>query len=113
MERIIITITLLLIIIAAGLYITQWRHSTSSFDDLNQEMQFLVSDFVAKDKSVRNCVLSVMKGDGSFAWSGASGIASQNGQTPMTKDTPIYIASITKLYTATAIMRLYEKGELS
>jgi CubicO group peptidase (beta-lactamase class C family) len=76
-------------------------------------MQFLVSDFVAKDKSVRNCVLSVMKGDGSFAWSGASGIASQNGQTPMTKDTPIYIASITKLYTATAIMRLYEKEELS
>jgi D-alanyl-D-alanine carboxypeptidase len=52
-------------------------------------------------------------GDGSFSWSGAAGIASQNGQVPMTKDTPIYIASITKLYTATAIMRLYEKGALS
>jgi len=113
MKRIIMTITLLLIIMAAGLFITQWKQSTSSFDDLNQEMQFLVSDFVAKDKSVRNCVLSVMKGDGSFSWSGAAGIASQNGQTPMTKDTPIYIASITKLYTATAIMRLYEKGGLS
>ena len=107
------TITLLLMIMAAGLFVTQWKQSTSSFDDLNQEMQFLISDLVAKDKTVKNCVLSVMKGDGSFAWSGASGIASQNGQTPMTKDTPIYIASITKLYTATAIMRLYEKGELS
>jgi D-alanyl-D-alanine carboxypeptidase len=31
----------------------------------------------------------------------------------MTKDTPIYIASITKLYTASAIMRLYERGALS
>jgi len=113
MKRIIITITLFLIIMAAGLFITQWKQSTSSFDDLNQEMQFLVSDLVAKDKSVRNCVLSVMKGDGSFSWSGAAGIASQKGQTPMTKDTPIYIASITKLYTATAIMRLYEKGGLS
>jgi len=113
MKRIIITITLFLIIMAAGLFITQWKQSTSSFDDLNQEMQFLVSDFVAKDKSVRNCVLSVMKGDGSFSWSGAAGIASQKGQMPMTKDTPIYIASITKLYTATAIMQLYEKGELS
>jgi len=113
MKRIIITITLLLMIMAAGLFITQWKQSTSSFDDLNQEMQFLVSDFVTKDKSVRNCVLSVMKGDGSFSWSGAAGIASQNGQRSMTKDTPIYIASITKLYTATAIMRLYEKGELS
>jgi CubicO group peptidase (beta-lactamase class C family) len=31
----------------------------------------------------------------------------------MTKDTPIYIASVTKLYTATAIMKLYEEGALS
>jgi CubicO group peptidase (beta-lactamase class C family) len=54
-----------------------------------------------------------MKGNGSFSWSGAAGIASQDGQVPMTKDTPIYIASIIKLYTATIIMRLYEKGALS
>jgi CubicO group peptidase (beta-lactamase class C family) len=54
-----------------------------------------------------------MKGDGSFSWSGAAGIASQDGQVPMSKDTPFYIASITKLYTATAIMRLYEKGAIS
>jgi D-alanyl-D-alanine carboxypeptidase len=31
----------------------------------------------------------------------------------MTKDTPIFIASITKLFTATLIMRLYEKGAIS
>jgi CubicO group peptidase (beta-lactamase class C family) len=55
----------------------------------------------------------VRKGDGSFSWSGAAGIARQDGQVPMAKDTPIYIASITKLYTATVIMRLYEKGALS
>jgi len=100
-------------IIAAGLFITRLRSSTPSFDDLNQEMQYLVSDLVEKDKSVRSCVLSVMKGDGSFSWSGAAGIARQDGKVPMSKDTPIYIASITKLYTATAIMRLYEKGVLS
>jgi CubicO group peptidase (beta-lactamase class C family) len=76
-------------------------------------MEYLVSGLVEKDKSVRNCVLSVMKGDGSFSWSGAAGTASQYGQVPMTKDTPIYIASITKLYTATVIMRLYENGALS
>jgi D-alanyl-D-alanine carboxypeptidase len=76
-------------------------------------MEYLVSGLVEKDKSVRNCVLSLMKGDGSFSWSGAAGIASQDGQVPMSKDTPIYIASITKLYTATAIMRLYEKRLLS
>jgi len=102
-----------MLIIAAGLFIALLRCSTRSFDKLNQEMEDLVSGLVEKDKSVRNCVLSVMKGDGSFSWSGAAGIARQDGQVPMTKDTPIYIASITKLYTATAIMRLYEKGELS
>jgi len=113
MKRIIIASTILIMIIAAGLFITRLRCSTRSFDDLNQEMQYLVSGLIEKDKSVRNCVLSVMKGDGSFSWSGAAGIASQDGQVPMSKDTPIYIASITKLYTATAIMRLYEKGVLS
>ena len=76
-------------------------------------MEYLVSGLVEKNKSIRNIVLSVMKGDGSFSWSGAAGIASQIGQVPMTKDTPIYIASITKLYTAAVIMRLYEKGALS
>jgi D-alanyl-D-alanine carboxypeptidase len=111
MKRIIKASTIL--IIAAGLFIALSRCSTRHFDNLDQEMEYLVSGLVEKDKSVRNCVLSVMKGDGSFSWSGAAGIASQDGQVPMTKDTPIYIASITKLYTATAIMRLYEKGALS
>jgi D-alanyl-D-alanine carboxypeptidase len=111
MKRIIIASTIL--IIAVGLFITQFGCSSRSFDNLNQEMEYLVSGLVEKDKSVRNCVLSVMKGDGSFSWSGAAGIAHRDGQVPMTKDTPIYIASITKLYTATIIMRLYEKGALS
>jgi D-alanyl-D-alanine carboxypeptidase len=113
MKRIIIAVTILIMIMAVGLVITRLRSSTPSFDNLNQEMEYMVSNLVEKDKSVKNCVLSVMKGDGSFSWSGAAGIASQDNQVSMTKDTPIYIASITKLYTATAIMRLYEKGALS
>jgi D-alanyl-D-alanine carboxypeptidase len=111
MKRIIMTSATL--IIATGLFIALSSCSTRHFDNLNQEMEYLVSGLVEKDKSVRNCVLSVMKGDGSFSWSGAAGIARQDGQVPMTKDTLIYVASITKLYTATAIMRLYEKGALS
>jgi D-alanyl-D-alanine carboxypeptidase len=112
MKRIII-FAILVIIISAGLFLIRLRFLTHSFTDLNQEMQYLVSNLVNQDKSVKNCVLSVMKGDGSFSWSGAAGIASQEGQVPMTKDTPIYIASIAKLYTATATMLLYEKGRLS
>jgi D-alanyl-D-alanine carboxypeptidase len=111
MKRIIKASTIL--IIAAGLFIALSRCSTRHFDNLDQEMEYLVSGLVEKNKSVRNCVLSVMKSDGSFSWSGAAGVARQDGQVPMTKDTPIYIASILKLYTATVIMRLYEKGALS
>jgi D-alanyl-D-alanine carboxypeptidase len=103
---------ILIMVLAAG-FLTLFRCSPRSSDGLNQEMEYLVSGLVEKDKSVKNCVLSLTKGDGSFSWSGAAGIASQDTQVPMTKDTPIYIASITKLYTATAIMRLYEMGALS
>jgi D-alanyl-D-alanine carboxypeptidase len=81
--------------------------------DKKEQLQRLVFELVEQDKYVKNCVLSVMKGDSSFSWSGAAGIAKQDGQVPMTKDVPIYIASITKLYTATAIMRMYEEGALS
>jgi D-alanyl-D-alanine carboxypeptidase len=102
-----------ILVIAAGFFLPLSTCSTRSSDSLDQEMGYLVSALVRSDKSVKNCVLSVMKGDGSFSWSGAAGIASQKGRVPMTKDNPIYIASITKLYTATAIMRLYEKGALS
>ena len=102
-----------ILIITAGLLMTLARCSTRQFDSLSQEMEYLVSGSVEEDRSIRNCVLSVRRGDGSFSWSGAAGIARQDGQMPMTKDTPIYIASITKLYTATVIMQLYERGALS
>jgi len=109
-----LNVLLILPILATGLFtITLLGCSTRSFDNLNQRMEYLVAGLVRKDKSVRNCILSVMKSDGSFSWSGAAGIGHQDGRVPMTKDTPIYIASITKLYTAAVIMRLHEKGTLS
>jgi D-alanyl-D-alanine carboxypeptidase len=113
MKRIIIAFIIVIMILAVGLIILRLRSSTPIFDNVSQELQYLVSNLVEKDKSIKNCVLAVMKGDGFFSWSGAAGIASQDNQVPMTKDTPIYIASITKLYTATAIMQLFEKGTLS
>jgi len=51
-----------------------------------------------------------MRGDGSFAWSGAAGYA--HDQIVMRSDTPIYIASVTKLYTAAVIMILFERGAI-
>jgi D-alanyl-D-alanine carboxypeptidase len=104
---------LVIVVVIAGLLLTGLNCSKSSSNDLNLQLEQSVSELVEKDKPVENCVLAVTKGDGSYSWAGAAGIANQDGQVPMTKDTPIYISSITKLYTATAIMKLYEDGALS
>ncbi|MBN2348525.1 MAG: beta-lactamase family protein [Bacteroidales bacterium] len=112
-KQIIIVSAILLITISVELSFAQLKFSKQSFDSLNLKLEYLVAELVEKDSSVRNCVLFVLKNDSSFFWSGAAGIASQENQLPMTQKTPFYIASITKLYTATIIMRLYENGIIS
>jgi D-alanyl-D-alanine carboxypeptidase len=77
-----------------------------------QQLQSVVDSMAGPATSIRNAVLYVTKGDGSFTWSGAAGVANQSTQAPMTKDTPIVMASVTKLFTATAIMMLYEQGKV-
>jgi len=104
---------LFIVIVAAGLLLTELNCSNLPSSDLNLKLQQAVSELVEKDQSIENCVLAVTKGDGSYSWAGSAGIANHDSQAPMTKDTPIYISSVTKLYTAAAIMKLYEDGALS
>jgi D-alanyl-D-alanine carboxypeptidase len=110
-RRVVLALALVAVIGAVAWLLPRFVPGAPPFADLNRGLQSIVSDFVQKNGSVKNCVLSVMTGDGSLVWSGAAGIA--RGNMPMTSDTPIYIASITKLYTATAVMLLVEKGSLS
>ena len=107
-----ILLLFLVVIVTVGIVFTVWRLNRPTFSNANQELEYLVTDTVKSNKKIRNCALYVTKGDGSFTWSGAAGIANQAGQVPMTKDTPIYLASLTKIYTAVAIMKLYEQGAL-
>ena len=99
------------IVTVTGLAI--WQLTKPKPGTLSQELNAIVAGTVKSKSQIKNCALYVKTGDGSFTWSGAAGIADPNGQVPMTADTPIYLASITKLYTATAIMKLYEAGVLS
>jgi len=110
-RRVALAIALVAVTGAAAWLLPRFMPGTPPLADLNRGLQSIASDFVQKNGSVKNCVLSVMTGNGSLVWSGAAGIAREN--TPMTSNTPIYIASITKLYTATAVMLLIEKGVLS
>ena len=108
-----ILFTILVVIVAVGIVLAVWRLTRPTFSNANQELEYIVTDTVKSNKQIKSCVLYVTKGDGSFTWSGAAGIANQAGQVPMTKDTPIYLASVTKIYTAVAIMKLYEQGVLA
>ncbi len=63
-------------------------------------------------KGVRHAIIAVESRDGSFSWNGVKGIARPDG-TPMTLDTPFWIASITKLYIASTILKLHETQKLS
>jgi D-alanyl-D-alanine carboxypeptidase len=81
--------------------------------DVNRQLQCLVSKYVGQDQSVRNIELAVVKGDGSYSWAGSAGVAHQQDGASMAKDTPIYIASVTKIYIATTIMALSEHKVLA
>lgn len=113
--RIVVPVVLVFLMVSAvaGIIIVVRQSKYPQFDDENPELDSIVAKTVESSAQIHNCVLAVMKGDGSFAWSGAAGIADADGSVPMTGDTPIHIASITKLFTATAVMRLQEQGALA
>ena len=73
-----------------------------------RRLQELLQQLVAP-KHIHHAVVAIEKLDNSFRWVGAAGNAHPDG-TPMTEDTPIWIASVTKLYIASAIHKLYERN---
>jgi len=107
-----IIIVVIIMVIVAGEFLLM-ASSDRNDNDLDMELERAVTELVEKDESVRNCVLAVRKGDDSYSWTGAAGIAHEDGHIPMTPSTPVYISSVTKLYTAVAIMKLYEAEVLS
>ena len=65
-----------------------------------------------KHKQIFNMVLAVNSGNNSFEWSGAAGIANSEKNIKMRMDSPYFVASITKVFTASAIMLLHEQKRL-
>jgi D-alanyl-D-alanine carboxypeptidase len=66
---------------------------------------------LARGRGVRHAIMAIGTGGGEMIWTGAEGTADEAG-TPMTPQTPFFLASVTKLYIATAVLRLMERGEL-
>jgi D-alanyl-D-alanine carboxypeptidase len=84
---------------------------TNVHDDVARKLDGILARLAARG-DVHGVTMAVRCGDGTFAWSGASGCADGAG-TPMHVDTPVFLASITKLYLAVAVLRLYENGRFA
>ncbi len=79
--------------------------------DVGDRFAGLVDALVAR-RRVSSGVFGVRTLDGALHRVEARGNAAPGGP-PMTRETPVFIASITKLYIASAVMRLVEEGELA
>ena len=79
---------------------------------IEARLQDFVKKTVEKGKTIHSALLSLSAGNGKFNWSGAAGIANKEKQISMTPETPFFIASVTKLFTATIIMKLYEEKKI-
>lgn len=86
--------------------------STSS-GVVSSQLQCLVSGSVGKDGSVRSVELAMARGDGSYSWAGAAGLANPRENVRVTADTPIYMASVTKVYVASLVMLLSQRKLLA
>jgi CubicO group peptidase (beta-lactamase class C family) len=66
-------------------------------------------DGLVSGKRIQHAIMEVASGDGSLHWMGTTGDAKLDG-TPMRAATPFFTASVDKLFTATVILKLYERG---
>jgi len=76
-----------------------------------QRLEILL-DKLYDRKEIHSAIMSVVSGDGRFQWAGARGLVSPDGP-PVTPRTPWFIASITKLFIASTVLRMVEERELA
>jgi D-alanyl-D-alanine carboxypeptidase len=76
--------------------------------DKTQKLQSLLNSQVGKG-GLHNIVAAVQSYDQSLDFVGAAGVADPDNGAAMTPETPYFIASVTKMYTAAIIMQLHQE----
>lgn len=66
---------------------------------------------LAGRKQIPHVILGVATGDDSFHWTGAAGPADSSGAA-VQPDSPYFVASVTKLYIASAVLQLVERNQV-
>ena len=77
---------------------------------VERQLQNLVEGLLST-RGVQHALLAVQRGRDGWRWIGTAG-EMQPGGPPMQSDTPFFIASISKLFIATTVLRLHEAGRL-
>lgn len=77
------------------------------------EFQEIVDAFARSDETVPAIAVALDSEELKIDWVGAVGVSDRETQTPVDAEQPWRIASITKTYTAAAIIRLSEQGKIT
>jgi len=80
---------------------------------LQESLQSEINAVVSKNRDVFSAVVGVVDAKDDFHWAGAAGTAYADKTEKMRVDTPIFIASITKVYVGAATLILEERELLS
>ena len=92
------------------------QHPVSETDAAIQAMQHRLQchldKLVTADETLTGASLYVIAPSLKLDWGMAAGVTEREGDTPITIQHPLRIASVTKSFVAAAILRLYEQGRL-
>ncbi|MEQ8523175.1 serine hydrolase domain-containing protein [Gracilimonas sp.] len=76
----------------------------------NREYQEVLESGI--EQGYPGIIVGIQQGDNK-PWIGSEGLASIEDQTPMRADDRFHIASVTKLFTSVAVLKLIDEGRLS
>ncbi len=79
---------------------------------LTMALQSLLHGVVSSDDTIPGAALYIEAPRFDLSWGGASGVTDFSSATPLTPEHPVRIASITKTFTAAAVLRLWEENQL-
>lgn len=80
-------------------------------DGMANKLQSLLDAQIGRG-NVYNIVAAMQSQDESIDFVGSAGIADAHSAAAMTPDTPYFVASVTKMYTAAIILRLFEEKRI-
>ncbi|MBW6467161.1 MAG: beta-lactamase family protein [Brevefilum sp.] len=86
------------------------KNRAAGHEALDVRLEGLLQEMMSQ-KMVHSALVAVEKMDGSFRWVATAGDAQPDGS-PLLPDTPFFIASVTKLYIASTILKLHERGQV-